>query len=75
MGNVGDDDGGGGFTGVPVEVYEGAVARGEVVVAVEDGTENDEGSEAENAEEYDFSRRRLAGGWIIQTCSCGPFKR
>ena len=34
VGDVGDDDGGGGFTGVPVEVDEGAVAGGKVVVAV-----------------------------------------
>ena len=34
MGNVGDDDGGGGFAGVPIQVDEGAVAGGEVVVAV-----------------------------------------
>ena len=34
VGDVGDDDGGGGFAGVPVQVDEGAVARGEVVVAV-----------------------------------------
>lgn len=34
VGDVGDDDGGGGFAGVPVEVDKGAVAGGEVVVAV-----------------------------------------
>ena len=55
MGDVGDDDGGGGFAGVPVQVDEGAVASGEVVIAVEDGAEDDEGTEGEDAEEDDFS--------------------
>lgn len=35
-GDVGDEDGGGRFANVPVEVDEGAVGFGEVVVAVED---------------------------------------
>ena len=34
VGDVGDDDGSGSFAGVPIEVDEGAVAGGEVVVAV-----------------------------------------
>ena len=34
VGYVGHDDGGGGFAGVPIEVDEGTVARGKVVVAV-----------------------------------------
>lgn len=40
MGDVDDDDGGGGFTRVPVEVGEVAEAAGEVVVAVEDCAED-----------------------------------
>ena len=55
VGDVGDDDGGGGLAGVPVEVDEGAVAGGEVVVAVQDGAEDDEGAEGEDGEEDDFS--------------------
>ena len=34
VGDVGDDDSGGCFAGIPVQVDEGAVAGGEVVVAV-----------------------------------------
>lgn len=55
VGDVGDDDGGGGFAGVPVEVDKGAVAGGEVVVAVEGCAEDDEGTEGEDAEEDDLS--------------------
>ena len=55
VGHVGDDDGGGGFARVPVEIDEGAVAGGEVVVAVQDGAEDDEGAEGEDGEEDDFS--------------------
>lgn len=62
VGDIGDDDGGGGFAGVPVEVDEGAVAGGEVVVAVEDGAEDDEGTEGEDAEEDDFSGGEVSGG-------------
>ena len=36
MGNVGDKDGGGGFADVPVQVNKGAIAGGEIIVAVED---------------------------------------
>jgi len=43
-GDVGDEDGGGGFADVPVEVDEGAVGFGEVVVAVEDCGEDLEGA-------------------------------
>ncbi len=66
VGHVGDDDGGGGLARVPVEVDEGAVARGEVVVAVQDGAEDDEGAEAEDAEEDDLSGGGVSGwmgGW------------
>lgn len=64
--DVGDDDGGGGLARVPVEVDEGAVARGEVVVAVQDGAEDDEGAEGEDAEEDQFSGGRGRGlvGWM-----------
>ena len=55
VGYVGDDDSGGGFSGVPVQVDEGAVAGGEIVVAIEDGAEDDEGTEGEDTEEDDFS--------------------
>ena len=61
--DVGDDDGGGGFARVPVEVDEGAVAGGEVVVAVQDSAEDDEGAEGEDAEKDDFSvRGKLVSG-------------
>ena len=60
VGDVGDDDGGGGLAGVPVEVDEGAVARGEVVVAVEDGAEDDEGAEGEDGEEDEFPGGRVS---------------
>lgn len=65
VGNVGYDDGGGGFAGVPVEVDEGAVAGGEVVVAIEDGAEDDEGTEGEDAEEDYFpGHEGLVDGWV-----------
>ena len=67
VGDVGDDDGGRGFTGVPVEVDEGAVAGGKVVVAVQDGAQDDEGAEGEDAEEDDLSRGRVSGGWMERT--------
>lgn len=57
--DVGDDHGGGGFAGVPIEVDEGAVAGGEVVVAVQDCGENDEAAEAEDTAENDFSIMRV----------------
>ncbi len=43
-GDVGDEDGGGGFADVPIEVNEGPVGFGEVVVAVEDCGEDLEGA-------------------------------
>ena len=61
MGDVGDDDGGGGFAGVPVEVDEGAVAGCEVVVAVQDGAEDHEGTEGEDAEEDNLPGARFSG--------------
>ena len=61
MGDVGDDDGGGCFAGVPVEVDEGAVAGGEVVVAVQDGAEDHESTEGEDGEEDNFPGGRVSG--------------
>ena len=62
VGHVGDDDGGGRFTGIPVEVDQGAVAGGEVVVAIQDGAEDDEGTEGEDGEEDDLSRADVSEG-------------
>ena len=60
MGNVGDDDGGGGFAGVPVEVNEGAVAGCEVVVAVQDGAEDHQSTKREDAEKDNFPGARFS---------------
>ena len=60
MGDIGDDDGGRGFAGVPVEVDEGAVAGCEVVVAVQDGAEDHESTEREDAEEDNFPGARFS---------------
>lgn len=54
MGHIGNEDGGGGFTDIPVEVDEGAVAGGEVVVAVQDRGQDDQETETEDAAQDDF---------------------
>ena len=41
-GDVCNHHSGGSFTGVPIKIDQGAVARGEVVVAIQDGAEDDE---------------------------------
>lgn len=61
VGNVGDEDGGGGLADVPVEVDEGAETGREVVVAVQDRAEDDEEAEGEDAAEDDFTFERQAG--------------
>ena len=55
MGDVGYDDGGGSFTSVPVQIDEGAVAGGEIIVTIEDGREDDKDTEGENAAKNKFS--------------------
>ncbi len=56
MGDVGDDNSGGGFAGIPIQVDEGAIACGKVVVAIKDGGEDYEDTKGEDTAKDEFPK-------------------
>ena len=64
MGDVDDDDGSGGFAGVPVQIGEVSEAASKVVITVKDCAKDLMGSDNQLPCTYKEGRRNLQQGYL-----------